>query len=93
MELAALSSNIKTYGSILIKNRQTHLGHLATVIRVLSPENTLNRGYAIVKVDRRITSDPDQLVIGQDVEILLRSTTITATVKSKENYHGKDVDL
>jgi exodeoxyribonuclease VII large subunit len=93
MELAALSSNIKTYGSILIKNRQTHLGHLATVIRVLSPGNTLNRGYAIVKVDRRITSDPDQLVIGQDVEILLRSTTITATVKSKENYHGKDFDL
>ena len=93
MELAALSSNIKTFGPLLIKNRQTHLGHLATVIRVLSPENTLNRGYAIVKVGRQITGNPDQLVIGQDIEILLRSTSITATVKSKENYHGKDFDL
>ena len=63
------------------------------MIRVLSPENTLNRGYAIVKVGRRITGNPDQLVIGQDIEILLRSTSITATVKSKENYHGKDFDL
>ena len=63
------------------------------MIRVLSPENTLNRGYAIVRVDRHITSDPEQLVIGQDVEILLRSTIITATVKSKEKNHGKEFDL
>ena len=93
IELTTLASNIKTFRSIFIKNQQTHLGHLATMIRVLSPENTLNRGYAIVRVDRRITSDPEQLVIGQDVEILMRSTIITATVKSKENNHGKDFDL
>ena len=93
IELTTLASNIKTFRSIFIKNQQTHLGHLATMIRVLSPENTLNRGYAIVRVDRRITSDPEQLVIGQDVEILMRSTIITATVKSKENNHGKEFDL
>jgi exodeoxyribonuclease VII large subunit len=93
MELGALSSNIKTFGVVFLKSRQTHVEHLATMIRVLSPGNTLSRGYAIVKVDRRITSDPDQLVIGQDIEIVLRSTRIGATVKSKENYHGKDVDL
>lgn len=93
LSLAALSSNVKTFSAVFLKSQQTHLGHLATMIRVLSPENTLNRGYAIVRVDRHITSDPEQLVIGQDVEILLRSTIITATVKSKEKNHGKEFDL
>jgi exodeoxyribonuclease VII large subunit len=92
-DLQQIAANLRTFKNIYIKNQQGYLEHLTTMIRVLSPENILNRGYAIVKVGRQITGNPDQLVIGQDIEILLRSTNITATVKSKENYHGKDFDL
>jgi exodeoxyribonuclease VII large subunit len=92
-DLQQVASNIRVFKSIYLKNQHGYLGHLTTMIRVLSPENVLNRGYAIVKVDKRITGDPDRLVVGQDIEILLRSTSIGATVKSKENYHGKDFDL
>ncbi len=92
-DLQQVASNIRVFKAIYLKNRQGYLGHLTTMIRVLSPDNILNRGYAIVKVDQRITGDPDRLVVGQDIEIVLRSTRIGATVKSKENYHGKDFDL
>jgi exodeoxyribonuclease VII large subunit len=92
-DLGQIAANIRTFKGIYFKNQQGYLAHLTTMIRVLSPESALNRGFAIVKVGRRITGDPEQLVIGQDVEILMRQKVITATVKSNKNYHGKDVDL
>jgi exodeoxyribonuclease VII large subunit len=92
-DLGQIAANIRTFKGIYLKNQQGYLAHLTTMIRVLSPESALNRGFAIIKVGRRITGDPEQLVIGQDVEILMRQKVITATVKSNKHYHGKDVDL
>jgi exodeoxyribonuclease VII large subunit len=66
---------------------------LITVIKLVSPENTLKRGFAIIKTGGRVTSDPDDLTVGNDIEILLRNKDITASVKSKTDYHGNDFNL
>lgn len=52
--------------------RDTHrVGHLAAQLRVLSPQSTLDRGYAIVsEADGSVVRDPDELAVGD----LLRVT-------------------
>ena len=78
---------------MFLKNQQGYLGHNINMINALSPENTLKRGFAIIKSDNRITSDPEQLNIGKDIEIIFAKTLITSTVKSKKDYHGNDFNV
>jgi exodeoxyribonuclease VII large subunit len=92
-DLEQIVSNIRTFQTIYLKNQQGYLRHLVTVIKLVSPENTLKRGFAIIKTGGRVTSDPEDLVIGRDIEVLLRDKDITATVKSKTDYHGNDFNL
>ena len=92
-DLGQIVSNIRTFKSIYLKNQPGYLGHLVTVIKLVSPENTLKRGFAIVKAGGRVTSDPEDLVIGKDIQVLLRDKDITASVKSKTDYHGNDFNL
>lgn len=59
----------------------------------MSPENILKKGFAIVKSNNKITSNPDTILVGEDIEIILANTQITTTVKKKTKYNGKEFDI
>jgi len=46
-----------------------------------------------VKVNQKITSNPEDVGVGADIEVILADTQITATVKNKTKYDGTDYDL
>lgn len=60
---------------------------------MMSPENILKKGYAIVKVNNKITSNPDIINIGNDIDIILSNKLIKSTVKHKTDYDGNDFNL
>lgn len=74
------------------KENQT-LKNAVALINVISPENILKKGFAIVKSNGEITSDPNKFQSGSEIEIILRSQKINATVNTKNEYHGKDFNL
>lgn len=82
--------NLKTFSNQYQKNKKGYLGHYVSLIRMMSPENILKKGYAIIRVDNAITSDPQKIKIGKDIEILLSDTIIKSTVKQKSKYDGRD---
>jgi exodeoxyribonuclease VII large subunit len=92
-DIRQIRSNLNTFSSMYLKNQNGYLAHFVSMIRIASPENTLKRGFAIVKTKDKITSNPDDLVIGQDLEIILSDKEITATVTSKKDYDGNDFNL
>ena len=47
----------------------------------------------MVKVGNTITGDPAKISIGEDIDVILAEKTITATVKSKNDYHGNDFNI
>jgi exodeoxyribonuclease VII large subunit len=87
------AASIKTVVPILLKNENGYLNHNITMIKALSPENTLRRGFAVIKIDGWVTSDPNRLSKGKDVEIIFARKSITATVKSKKDYSGTDFNI
>lgn len=82
--------NLKTFNTLYQKNKRGYLGHYVSIIKMMSPENILKKGYAIIKVNNKITSNPDDLKVGKDIDILLSTTIIKSTVKQKTKYDGKD---
>ena len=92
-DIRQLSSNISTFCTLYLKNQKGHLEHFVSMIRALSPENTLKRGFAIIRSGNKITSDPDELVIGEDIEILLSGKEITSTIRSKKDFDAREFNL
>ena len=69
------------------------LKNVVALINVISPANILRKGFAIVKSKGEITSNPDTFSPGSEVEIILKSQNIKATVNSKTDYNGNDFNI
>lgn len=95
-ESRELSRFLPKLSSVSIKRlskEKSTLKNIVALINVISPENILRKGFAIVKSKGEITSDPDQFSPGSEIEIILRSQNIKATVNTKKDYHGNDFNL
>jgi exonuclease VII large subunit len=53
-----------------------------------SPEQTLKRGFALVKKGNRIITDPDEINKGEELTIVLKHTDIKTTVTGKTDNNG-----
>jgi len=78
--------------NFILKEKRT-LKSAVALINVISLENILRKGFAIVKSNGEITSDPNKFTPGSEIEIILRSQNIKATVNTKKDYHGNDFNL
>ncbi|RYZ18063.1 MAG: exodeoxyribonuclease VII large subunit, partial [Sphingobacteriales bacterium] len=87
------ASNIRTFNAQFFKNKKGYLGHYISVIKLMSPDNILKKGFAIVKVNDIIVSDPDKILPGSAIEVILADNRIHATVERKQPYHGSDFNL
>jgi exodeoxyribonuclease VII large subunit len=91
--LHTTESSIFIHSNNYLKNQKNYLANFVSMIKIASPENTLKRGFALIKTNNKITSDPNDLAIGKDVEIILSNQSVTATVTSKKEYDGNDFNL
>ncbi|MBA4167684.1 MAG: exodeoxyribonuclease VII large subunit [Chitinophagaceae bacterium] len=92
-KLGNIRSNIFSFTKRFIADRKNILSHHHTFVKLVSPEQLLKRGFAIVKTNNRITTNPEDLVEGRDFTILFGKEEITATAKEKKQNNGKDFDL
>jgi exodeoxyribonuclease VII large subunit len=92
-DLQNILANIRTFNAQYLKNQRGYLGHYRSLIKMMSPENILKKGFALVKINGRITSNPDEIQTGQDIDIILSDISITSTVKTKTKYHGDDFNV
>jgi exodeoxyribonuclease VII large subunit len=86
-------SNLKSFNIIFLRRQQNFINHYVTVIKMMAPDNILKKGFAIVKVNNKITSNPDDISVGNDIEIILATTQIKTTVKQKSKYNGTEFNL
>ena len=92
-DLANKISNIHTFKTSYLRSQRAYLGHFVSVINLMSPANILKKGFAIIKYNGEITSNPDVLTPGSDMEVILLDKSIKSTVKSKSTYNGKDFNV
>ncbi|MCR4032121.1 MULTISPECIES: exodeoxyribonuclease VII large subunit [Flavobacterium] len=88
-----LAENLKRFASGYLRGRRLHLDHLDKSIKLMSPQNILKKGYAIVKANGKIAGTGENIKIGEDIEVILHDTVIKSTVKEKIQYDGRETDL
>ena len=79
------NSNIYIYIQIIISNKRSMLRELEAKLYTLSPEAILARGYSITRTipDAAVIRDPQEVSIGQDLEVMVSGGAFICSVKRK----------
>lgn len=98
-DIQNVTGNLKAFYASYVKNQQGYLGHFVSLISLVSPENTLKRGFTLIKVNDKIVSTADGIEAGSAISVVFSRAELTATVKTKSShhststYHGKESEL
>lgn len=89
-DLSNMISNLQSYNRMYFANKQGYIGHFQSVVRLMSPQNILNKGFAILKVNGRIAGNADAIAEGTELTVRLASSEIKTIVTSKTTLDGND---
>jgi exodeoxyribonuclease VII large subunit len=81
--LTSMAISIEPNVSALIKAEQSNLVHYTSLVNSMSPQNILNKGFAILKVNGKIVNNADQVEPGTELRIQMAAQEITSVVTSK----------
>lgn len=88
-DIGVQKDKIGTWSGIQLKAADTSLRHLQTNIRLMSPDQILQKGFALIRTKGRIITDHTQLMKNQSIEIITSKITLDVTVNNKkENTDG-----
>ena len=92
-ELVNIKNSIKNTASEYLRHEKLTLQYHQKSIQMMSPQNILRKGYAIVKTGDKIISSAANIEVGQEIEVILRDAKLKSTVKEKIQYNGRETDL
>ena len=92
-DLSNLLANMKSYNRMYFINQARYISHFESVVRLMSPQNILNKGFAIIKISGEIVSDASGIHAGTELTITLADTEINTKVLSKTSRNGKEFEL
>lgn len=92
-DLSNLNSNLQSYSRMYFANKRGYIGHFQSLVKLMSPQSILNKGFAIIKIDGKIVSNADHVMAGQELTVRLAEAEIKTTVTSKSTYNGNEFNV
>lgn len=92
-DLTNLISNLKIFSNKYLMNKRGYLGHYESVIKLMSPDNILKKGFAIISQNSKILKDAENIHPGNELIIKMESYEINTKVISKTKNDGTASNL
>jgi len=92
-ELVNIKNSIMNGAGDYLRHEKLTLEYQQKSIRMISPQNILRKGYAIVKAGEKIISSAENIGAGQEIEVILKDAKLKSIVKEKIQYDGRENDL
>ncbi|WP_432713176.1 exodeoxyribonuclease VII large subunit [Pedobacter sp.] len=87
-DIDGLFGKIKIFNKILIMHERMQLEHFQSIVRMMSPENILKKGFAILKFKGEIITNALPVKPGDQLTIQLANEEIETIVTSKVRNNG-----
>lgn len=85
-----LSGEVRFY----LQKKAGSLAHYDSVIKLVSPENTLKRGFVMIRSSSNgIVTSAGLLEPGGSVDMVFHDSTVTAIVTAKKERDGREFDI
>lgn len=76
-----IAGSIASATDVVIRRRSDRLDSMQAMLKALSPEATLRRGYSITRVEGKAVTDASQIPSGAEIETTLANGTIISVKK------------
>lgn len=86
-------ANLKSFNKSFLNNQRGQISHFQAVARMMSPQNILNKGFAIIKTDNKIRNSAEDIEKGDQITVVFAETEIKTIVQSKSTHDGREFDL
>lgn len=73
-----------------IDKQHTSIAHFRSVFQMMNPDNILKKGFAMIKVNGHIVTDPEKITVGEQVSVILSQTQLETVVSEKKPYDGNE---
>lgn len=83
-DMIQLSINLNTFTLQMLKNRQSDLKNISSLIHFASPEQTLKRGFAMIMKEDKVLNGSSAIHKGDRITIKLHDASIEASVTEKK---------
>ncbi len=88
-QLNYIEEQLKQKVKSKLQQGQSQIDTLAAQLRATSPQNALDRGFALVQTqDGKLLRDAKSLKVGENLQISLAKGSITAEVKTQDKKHN-----
>lgn len=87
-DLINLISNLKVYSKKYLVNMRGYVGHFDSVVKLMSPDNILKKGFAIISLKGKILKNAEAINAGDELSIEMEDYKINTKVISKSNKNG-----
>lgn len=84
---------IYTVSPFILQQADAKIKHLESLVSVLSPANTLKRGYSVTRINGKAVTDPALLTEGAEIQTTLLKGTLTSKVISASSVSDTDPAL
>lgn len=84
-------ARLKSFSTKYLVNQSGYIGHFNTLFNHLDIDKTLAKGFAIVRKNGKVIANPDQISVGDNIDLQLQKSTILTKVTDKKNGTGPDL--
>lgn len=92
-DLKRIASDVAQFSQRFLKNNSGYVQHYETLFQILSPANTLKRGFALVMKKNEVLANADSIQKGDAIQVYLGDKELEVTVNSKKKGNAKRFDL
>ncbi len=92
-ELNSIRSDFSLQIKRFLKSKKENLNHYETVFNLLSPVNTLKRGFALVLLDGKIQPNAKSIKKGDSIQVYLSDSELDVSVTKKQKNNGSNLNL
>jgi exodeoxyribonuclease VII large subunit len=82
--LALTKASVLLSSKALLSKQNDRIHHFSSLVRIMSPQNILNKGFAILKVGDRIISNSEDIPVGSALNIQMAREELLAKVITKK---------
>jgi exodeoxyribonuclease VII large subunit len=82
--LALTKASVLLSSKALLSKQNDRIRHFSSLVRIMNPQNILNKGFAILKVGDRIISNSEDIPVGSALNIQMAREELLAKVITKK---------
>ncbi|MEC5145525.1 exodeoxyribonuclease VII large subunit [Chitinophaga sp. 212800010-3] len=92
-DLENVTGTLRSFCRLFVQSKRGQLTHYESLFRLMSPDNILKRGFAMISQNGRIIGSAETLEPGQEIRVIMQDAFLDTTINKKTTNDERGTDI